>query len=90
MELNYENSIPSYPSELHMVHRNIHDEEVSEALEHENGLTVLGFKFQIVKKRKSANKGMDMLAKIANEFLVEANSKFDKDKLKKKVTIKTL
>ena len=70
-----------------MVHRNIHDEEVSEALEHENGLTVLGFKFQIVKKRKSANKGMDMLAKIANEFLVEANSKFDKDKLKKKVKI---
>ena len=35
-----------YPLELHMVHRNIHDETVSEALEHENGLTVLGFKFQ--------------------------------------------
>ena len=34
--------------ELHMVHRNIHDEEVSEALEHENGLTVLGFKFQVI------------------------------------------
>ena len=33
---------------LHMVHRNIHDEEVSEALEHENGLTVLGFKFQVI------------------------------------------
>ena len=31
-----------------MVHRNIHDEEVSEALEHENGLTVLGFKFQVL------------------------------------------
>ena len=38
-----------YPMELHMVHRNIHDEEVSEALEHENGLTVLGFKFQVIK-----------------------------------------
>ena len=37
-----------YPMELHMVHRNIHDEEVSEALEHENGLTVLGFKFQVI------------------------------------------
>ena len=36
-----------YPMELHMVHRNIHDEEVTEALEHENGLTVLGFKFQV-------------------------------------------
>ena len=31
-----------------MVHRNIHDEEVSEALEHENGLTVLEFKFQVI------------------------------------------
>ena len=38
-----------YPMELHMVHRNIHDEEVSEALEHENGLTVLGFKFQVIR-----------------------------------------
>ena len=36
-----------YPMELHMVHRNIHDETVDEALEHENGLTVLAFKFQV-------------------------------------------
>eukprot|EP00092_Neocalanus_flemingeri_P011527 GFUD01012422.1.p1 GENE.GFUD01012422.1~~GFUD01012422.1.p1 ORF type:complete len:383 (+),score=108.08 GFUD01012422.1:63-1151(+) len=74
----------TYPAELHMVHRNIHDEETSEALEHENGLTVLGFKFQVVKKTKSTYKGMDMLAKIANEFLVEPNSKFDTDNLKTK------
>ena len=68
-----------------MVHRNIHDEEVSEALEHENGLTVLGFKYQVVKKAKKENEGMNMLAKIANEFLVEPNSKFDQEKLKTKV-----
>ena len=75
----------SYPAELHMVHRNIHDEEVSEALEHENGLTVLGFKFQVVKKAKKENEGMNMLAKIANEFLVEPNSKFDHEKPNTKV-----
>ena len=75
----------SYPAELHMVHRNIHDEEVSEALEHENGLTVLGFKFQVVKRAKKENEGMNMLAKIASEFLVEPNSKFDQEKLKTKV-----
>ena len=71
-----------------MVHRNIHDEEVSEALEHENGLTVLGFKFQVVKKAKSMNKGLDLLAEIANEFLAEPDSKFDKGKLEKKVKSK--
>ena len=37
-----------YPLELHMVHRNIHDDTVKEALTHQNGLTVLGFKFKIV------------------------------------------
>ena len=68
-----------------MVHRNIHDEAVSEALEHENGLTVLGFKFQVVKKVRSSHKGMDMLAKIAKEFLVEPDTKFDGVKLKTKV-----
>lgn len=30
-----------------MVHRNIHDETLEEALRHENGLTVLGFKFEV-------------------------------------------
>ena len=74
----------SYPAELHMVHRNIHDEEVSEALEHENGLTVLGFKFQVVKKArlKNRNIGMDMLTKIARGHLTQPDSKVDKDKLK--------
>ena len=37
-----------YPLELHLVHRNIHDDTVQEALTHENGMTVLGFKFKIV------------------------------------------
>ena len=87
--MNHEHLIPSYPSELHMVHRNIHDEEVSEALEHENGLTVLGFKFQVVKQAKSTNKGLDLLAEIANEFLAEPNTKFDKEKLEKKVKSKS-
>ena len=76
----------SYPAELHMVHRNIHDEEVSEALEHENGLTVLGFKFQVVKKERKSNSGMDTLTKIAKEYLAKPDSKFDQDKLKLKVT----
>ena len=40
--------LPRYPLELHLVHRNIHDDTVEEALEHENGITVLGFKFKIV------------------------------------------
>ena len=77
----------SYPAELHMVHRNIHDEEVSEALEHENGLTVLGFKFQVVKKAKvkNTNIGMDMLTKIARGHLTQPDFKVDKDKLKTKV-----
>ena len=41
-----------YPLELHLVHRNIHDDTVEEALEHENGLTVLGFKFKVVDEEK--------------------------------------
>ena len=28
-------------------YRNVHDETVGEAVEHENGITVLGFKFQV-------------------------------------------
>ena len=35
----------SFPLELHMVHKNIHDETVGDALLHENGLCVLGFMF---------------------------------------------
>ena len=41
-----------YPLELHLVHRNIHDDTVAEAMEHENGMTVLGFKFKIVDDEK--------------------------------------
>ena len=69
-----------------MVHRNIHDETVSEALEHENGLTVLGFKFQLVKDGEQSSKGMDTLAKIAEQFLVETGNKFDKGNLEKEVS----
>ena len=76
----------SYPAELHMVHRNIHDEKVPKALEHENGLTVLGFKFQVVKKERKANEGMDMLSQIAREYLTKPDSKFDKENLIKRVT----
>ena len=41
-------TVARYPLELHLVHRNIHDDTVQEALTHENGMTVLGFKFKIV------------------------------------------
>lgn len=72
-----------YPLELHMVHRNVHDETVSEALEHENGLTVLGFKFQYVKESEVASRGMDTLAKIAENFLVDSGSEFSKRDIEK-------
>ena len=75
-----------YPMELHMVHRNIHDETVAEALEHENGLTVLGLKFQLVKDSQEASTGMDTLAEIAEKFLVDTGSKFNAEKIKKEVT----
>ena len=68
-----------------MVHKNIHDETLGEALEHENGLTVLGFKFQFVKDGEMVLTGMDTLAKIAENYLVVPDSKFDKKKLKEKV-----
>ena len=44
----YKITMARYPLELHLVHRNIHDDTVQEALTHENGMTVLGFKFKIV------------------------------------------
>ena len=79
-----------YPLELHIVHRNIHDKSVTEALEHENGLTVLGFLFQIVKESEQASDGMDTLAEIAEKFLVDTGSKFYKGDIVKEVMIKTL
>lgn len=67
-----------YPIELHMVHRNIHDEEVAEALEHENGLTVLGFKFQVVDDEAPYHPSMDSLSRIAENFLTNPDDKFSK------------
>ena len=75
-----------YPIELHMVHRNIHDEEVSEALEHENGLTVLGFKFQVVDEEAHYHPSMDSLARIAENFLTNPGDKFSKLDFEQQVT----
>jgi len=73
-----------FPLELHLVHRNIHDETVEEALDHENGLTVLGFKFKVVDdEQHTRNQGMDHLTRIVEEFLTEPNSKFKKEDLDK-------
>ena len=71
-----------------MVHRNIHDKTVTEALEHENGLTVLGFLFQIVKESEPASEGMDSLSRIAEKFLVDTGSKFSQANMEKEVTKK--
>jgi len=73
-----------YPLEVHMVHKNIMDDTVGEALTHNNGIAVLGFKFEVVDgTNNTENVGMDNLATIAREFLVEPNSKFDMKKMKK-------
>ena len=61
------------------------DYHQSEALEHENGLTVLGFKFQLVKDSEDASEGMDTLAEIAEKFLVDTGSKFSQGNIKKEV-----
>ena len=37
----------SYPLELHVVCKNTEYEELSEALNHENGLAVLGIMFEV-------------------------------------------
>jgi len=76
-----------YPLELHMVHKNIHDESVSKALDHENGLAVLGFKFQVVEDTRPVNKGMETLAKIAKKYLVESGNKFSKNDFEKKFKV---
>ena len=77
----------NYPAELHMVHRNIHDNTTEEALEHPNGLTVLGFKFEIVKRKKSPP-GMDLLARIARNRLEKPDSMFGKNDLQKEESVK--
>ena len=73
-----------------MVHRNIHDKTVTEALEHENGLAVLGFLFEIVRESEPASEGMDTLARIAEKFLVDTGSKFSQANMEKEVKIKIL
>jgi len=71
-----------FPLELHMVHKNIHDETLKDALSHENGITVLGFKFQVVDDEKPPrNEGMDHLATIVENFLIKPNSTFKRKNL---------
>ena len=68
-----------------MVHRNIHDEEVAEALEHENGLTVLGFKFQVVEDEAPHHPSLDTLANIAENFLTNPGDKFSQQDFQRQV-----
>jgi len=74
-----------YALEVHMVHKNIMDDTVEEALQHANGIAVLAFKFELAEMNTNTNDnhGMENLANIAKKFLVEAKSKFDKKKMKK-------
>jgi len=67
----------SYPLELHMVHRNVHDETVEEALQHENGITVLGFKFQVVPDSVKVP-AFDTLMNITSKYLRKPKSQFEK------------
>jgi len=59
----------SDPLEVHLVHKNIHDESIEEALTHENGLAVLGFKFALVREDIKINPGVDTLTKMARNYL---------------------
>jgi len=70
----------SYPLELHMVHKNIHDRSVDEALCHENGLCVLAFVFEVI-EYETQIPGLDVLAKVAQKHLTKANSTFDQEML---------
>jgi len=74
----------SYPLELHMVHKNIHDEALSDALAHEDGLTVLGFKFEFVDDKLQNNIAIDTLTNLAKEHLQSPSNDYaKKDKLPK-------
>jgi len=70
----------SFPLELHMVHKNIHDETLGNALLHENGLCVLGFMFDIVESDMPMH-GLDKLNRIV-KYLGQAGATFDQDKLR--------
>jgi len=71
----------SFPMEMHLVHKNIHDETIEEALTHENGLAVLGFKFAVVEDDRRMSPGMDTLTKLAREHLVNPGVFAQADKL---------
>ena len=64
-----------------MVHKNIHDATVGEALTHENGLTVMGFKFEIVEDKTIKNPGMDTLTSMARRFLENQDSTIGKQEM---------
>ena len=65
--------------ELHMVHKNIHDGDIKEALEHEDGLAVLAFRFEGKRRNTSRpNESFENLAKIVRDYLTEPGSKFEK------------
>jgi len=71
----------SYPLELHMVHKNIHDLSIDDALCHENGLCVLAFVFEVV-DYNGPIPGLDMLTDVVIDHLIKANSVFDQSKYK--------
>jgi len=70
----------SYPIELHMVHKNIHDASVKDAVSHENGLCVLGFVFDIVEDDNHLP-ALDSLARVV-EHLGKPGAVVDQAKLK--------
>merc|ERR1719312_50337 len=72
----------SYPLELHMVHKNVHDASVGGALAHENGICVLGFLFTVIKDDSDLQTmGMDALTNIVKNHLQGAGSKFGQQEL---------
>merc|ERR1712179_716641 len=72
----------AFPLELHMVHKNSHDPSVGDALNHENGICVLGFLFTLVKDDADISTvGMDALTKIVEEHLQSPNAKFGQEAL---------
>merc|ERR1712025_403701 len=72
----------AYPLELHMVHKNVHDPSVGDALNHENGVCVLGFLFTLVKDDADIpTVGMDALAKIVEDHLQSPDAKFGQEAL---------
>jgi carbonic anhydrase len=69
------------PLEVHLVHKNIHDATLDEALTHENGLAVIGFKFAVVGDDIKISVGLDTLTKLAREHLVHPGVYVEEDKL---------